>query len=236
MLNIIFYSLIGLSFLILIFIVYRKLPVLNNLTDEEMSILSKKKGFFQRIKEINYKKYWFDFVVVLEKLLRKLKIFSLKIDNLLNKWIKFLRMHSQMMAQKSKDWIKQKEIKKRSKSEPVLKENNKIKIEDNEEEKNDFSEEQINSESELEIEKEELEDDNIPLEELQKPLKEEQKWINLIIENPKNITAYKFLGLLYWKQHNYTDAKKSLEMAVKLGSKDKKVKDVLKKIKKTKIM
>ena len=53
----------------------------------------------------------------------------------------------------------------------------------------------------------------------------------MIIENPKNITAYKFLGFLYWKQHSYADAKASLEMAVKLGSKDKKVKEVLEELK-----
>ena len=64
------------------------------------------------------------------------------------------------------------------------------------------------------------------------PKTEEQKWIDLIVENPKNITAYKFLGLFYWKQHNYPDAKASLEMAVKLGSKDKKVKEAMEELKK----
>ena len=65
-----------------------------------------------------------------------------------------------------------------------------------------------------------------------KPIQEEQKWINLIIENPKNITAYKFLGILYYKQHNYSDAKASLETAVKFGSRDKKVNEILEEIKK----
>jgi len=37
--------------------------------------------------------------------------------------------------------------------------------------------------------------------------------------------------LLYWKQHNYADAKASLEMSIKLGSKDKRVKDALNEMK-----
>lgn len=234
MLNIIFYSLIGLSLAALGFIVYRKIPVLSNLTEEEVSILSRKKSLFQRLKEINLKKYRYDFMVVLEKFLRRLKIFSLKTDNLLNKWIKSLRSQSQVMAQKSRDWIRQKEMRRRKRnlrnSLTEKQESGKIKIE-TEEQKETREPEELAEESQDERQKQE-DEDNIPLEELQKPLKEEQKWINLIVENPKNITAYKFLGLLYWRQHNYSDAKKSLEMAAKLGSKDKKVKDVLKKLKK----
>ncbi len=57
----------------------------------------------------------------------------------------------------------------------------------------------------------------------------------MIVENPNNITAYKFLGLLYWKQHSYSDAKSSLEMAIKMGCKDRKVNEVLKELKNMKI-
>jgi hypothetical protein len=233
MLNIILYFLIGFSVVVIGLIVYRKIPILVNLTEEEISILSRKKSLIQRIKEINFKKYWFKFMVVLEKILRKLKIFSLKLDNLLNKWIKSLRNHSQVMAQKSREWIRQKEIRRRMSKDPLTnkRKDDKIAVENEEEPSQGLD---ISKESEQKQEEKEKQEDenNIPLEELQKPLEEEQKWINLIIENPKNITAYKFLGLLYWRQHNYSDAKKSLEMAAKLGSKDKKVKDVLKKLKK----
>ena len=75
----------------------------------------------------------------------------------------------------------------------------------------------------------------ISIADLEKPIKEEQQWIDLIIQNPKNTIAYKALGMLYWKQHNYADAKASLEMTVKLGSKDKKVKEILDELKKIEI-
>ncbi len=217
MLTIILYFLIILSLVGLGFVVYRKIPVLANLSDEEIMILSRKKGFTQWIREIDYKQNGLNLIIFLEKFLRRLKIIFLKIENLLGKWIKGLRTQSQIMTQKSKEWIKQREIKRRKKQESLLNGTDKeISIKIN------------NRKMDLQFEKtiEEL-----PLDELKKPIKEEQKWIDLIVENPKNITAYKFLGLFYWKQHNYSDAKASLEMAVKLGSKDKKAKEVLKEIK-----
>jgi len=222
--NIILYIIIGLSFLGLGFIVYRKIPVLSNLSEEEISILKRKKGIIQRIKEINYKHYWFNIIIALEKFLRRIKIIFLKIENLLTKWIGGLRGKSQVMTQKSKDWIRQREMKHRE-SKKSFSDNNKeevsIKINKKEEEENQLIEEE--------------DDDELSISELKKPIKEEQKWIDLIVENPNNITAYKFLGLLYWKQHNYPDAKSSLEMAIKMGCKDRKVNEVLKELKSMKI-
>ena len=102
--NIILYIIIGLSFLGLGFIVYRKIPVLFNLSEEEISILKRKKGTIQKIKEIDYKHHWLNFIISLEKFLRRIKIIFLKIENLLTKWIGGLRGKSQVMTQKSKDW------------------------------------------------------------------------------------------------------------------------------------
>jgi len=212
--NIILYIVIGLSFVSLGFIVYRKIPVLFNLSEEEIAILKRKKGIIQRIKEINYKNQWLNFIVSLEKFLRRIKIIFLKIENMLTKWIRGLRGKSQIMTQKSKDWIRQKEIKRR------------------ESKKKEVSIEINKKEDESQIMEE---DDELSIKELKKPIKEEQKWIDLIVENPNNITAYKFLGLLYWKQHNYLDAKSSLEMAVKMGCKDRKINEILKELKNMKI-
>ena len=215
--NIIIYLLIFSSIAWLGVIVYKKIPVLANLSEEEITILSRKKSVFQRIKGIDYKHYWLNFIIFLEKFLRKIKIIFLKIENLLSKWISWLRNRSQIMTQKSKEWIKHKEAKRREDKKDITKETI-IKV--NREEMDSLPE---------------LDEDDLPIEELKKPIKEEQKWIDLIIENPENITAYKFLGILYWKQHNYSDAKASLEMAVKFGSKDKKVKDILEELKKMNI-
>jgi len=219
-LNLILYFLIVLSLIGLGAIIYRKIPLLADLSKEEMTILERKKGIVQRIREINYKHHWFNFIISLEKFLRRLKIIFLKIENLLTKWITSLRTRSKVTAQKSREWIRQKEMKRRK--------SQKSKIEDLKKTKEGIS---IRINKEDDDERLEEEDDQMPLSELKKPIKEEQKWIDLIVENPKNITAYKFLGILYWKQHNYLDAKASLEMAVKLGSKDKKVKEILGEIK-----
>lgn len=213
-LNFILYLLIAFSLIGLGIIVYRKIPLLARLSEEEMIILKRKKGVIQRLREINYKQHWLNLIIHLEKFLLRIKIIFLKIENLLSKWINGLRRMSQVMTQKSKEWIRQKELKRKKIKEGTTEE---IPIKVNKKEKED-----------LQFIKE---DEDISISELKKPIKEEQKWIDLIIENPKNITAYKFLGFLYWKQHNYADAKASLEMAVKLGSKDRKVKEVLEELK-----
>jgi len=213
-LNFILYLLMVFSLIGLGIIVYRKIPLLARLSEEEMIILKRKKGVIQRLREINYKQHWLNLIIHLEKFLRRIKIIFLKIENLLSKWINGLRRMSQVMTQKSKEWIRQKELKRKKIKEGTTEE---IPIKVNKKEKED-----------LQFIKE---DEDISISELKKPIKEEQKWIDLIIENPKNITAYKFLGFLYWKQHNYADAKASLEMAVKLGSKDRKVKEVLEELK-----
>lgn len=217
-LNLIFYLLIIFSLIGLGIVIYRKIPALANLSEEEMTILDRKKGITQRIREVDYKQHWLNFIIGLEKFLRRVKIVFLKIENLLTKWIGGLRGRSQIMTQKSREWIKQREMKRRKAEESSsgqTKGEVSIKINRVVEEKNEP----------------EIDEDELPISELKKPIQEEQKWIDLIVEDPKNITAYKFLGLLYWKQHNYPDAKASLEMAVKLGSKDRQVQEVLEELK-----
>ncbi len=227
-LNIILYLLIASSIIGLAAIIYRKIPLLARLSDEEIFILSRKKGVIQKIQEVDYKHHWLNFIIALEKFLRKIKIVFLKIENFLSKCIDFLRNRSQIMTQKSREWIKQREEKRNK-----LREDTKDKTETN---TPVFVKINKVGEEKEEVELEPINNDNdLPISELKKPIKEEQKWIDLIVEDPKNITAYKFLGLLYWKQHNYTDAKASLEMAIKLGCKDKKVKEALKEIKRSNI-
>jgi hypothetical protein len=256
MINFIFYFLIIFCFLILAAIVFHRVPLFAELSQEERMILEKKKGVIQRCLEINYKHYLFNLLVGVEKFLRRIKIWFLKIENLLTKCISRLRKWSEAMAHKSKEWIKQRETKRKKKMERkihllsakknLLAKEEPEKAADRKEEKlvrhasqgdaggQDDAGRQEERETVQRIEKEEKQASDISqisFSELKKPIQEEQKWINLIIENPKNITAYKFLGLLYWRQHNYADAKASLEMATRLGSKDKKVKEILEEIK-----
>ena len=220
--NIILYLLVGFSLIGLVIVIYRKIPTLANLSKEEMVILGRKKGIIERLREIDFKQHWLNFIISLEKFLRRLKIVFLKIENLLSRWIVHLRNRSQIMSQKSKEWVKQKEAKRRKPEKEELSHKTRAEIPVR------IKKEELEVKIEQEEEKDE---DELSLSELKKPIQEEQKWIDLIVENPKNITAYKFLGLLYWKQHNYADAKASLETAVRYGSKDKKVKEILKQLK-----
>jgi len=220
--NLIFFSLIATSLVGLGVIVYRKIPVLARLSDEEMVILNRKNGIFQRLKEIDFKHRWLNVIIASEKFLRRIKIIFLKIENFLSKCINFLGNRSQIMTQKSKEWIRQREMKRRKAKESTQeKTEGSVSVRINKEEK-------AEPEEILDM----IDDDDLPIAELKKPIKEEQKWIDLIVEDPKNITAYKFLGFLYWRQHNYSDAKASLETAVKLGCKDRGVREIIKEIKK----
>ncbi len=57
----------------------------------------------------------------------------------------------------------------------------------------------------------------------------EEKLIKEIIEDSKNIEAYKRLGRLYYNQFKYAYAQECFKAAIKLGSGDKKIKRLLKK-------
>jgi len=57
----------------------------------------------------------------------------------------------------------------------------------------------------------------------------EDRLIHEIMQDPKNIEAYKKLGKLYYHQFKYAYAKECFETALKLGSGDKKIQRLLKK-------
>jgi tetratricopeptide (TPR) repeat protein len=212
--KLIFYLLIIFSLVGLAVIISRKIPRLACLSKEEIAFLERKKGLIQKSREINHHQQMANLITYLEKFLRRAKIWSLKTENLLSYWIKKLREKSWMTTQKS-----------REKLEKLIEEKRiKAKI---------WSRSSKTEEASIPVKVEKKEENNqISIADLEKPIKEEQELIDLIIQNPKNVMAYKSLGMLYWKQHNYPDAKASLEMAIKLGSKDKKVKEVLEELKK----
>lgn len=248
-LNLIFIIAIVIGVIGIGIVIMRKIPILASLSESEIIILKKRQSLWQKIKGLDYKQHWLNLLISLEKFLRRVKIWFLKVENILTRLIVFLRRRSQIATQRSKEWIRQKELKRRkvfgqykskkkTKTEQgvfvkIKKENqdqpktkSSLKDADKKQTPSDFIAAKI-SEQDEQIEQ----DDDLSISELKKPIKEEQKWIDLIVENPKNITAYKYLGFLYWRQHNYKDAKSSLEMAVKLGSKDKKVQEIINRIK-----
>jgi len=198
--------LIIISLLILAAMIWRKIPLLVQLPAKTPQ---EKKDFKQRWEEIRYGGHWIGLIAQLEKFLRRVKILFLRMENLLSQWIQVCRGKSQQIREKSKKWIK---IRVKVKEMPETE----IEVQP----------------EEIQIEEKEEGNNRLILADLEKPIQEEQKWIDLISQNPKNISAYKELGMLYWKQHNYLDAKASFEVALKLGSKDKKIKELLEEIKK----
>ena len=77
-----------------------------------------------------------------------------------------------------------------------------------------FSKEQEETNSQIKISEESIK-------------KIESQLISEILEDPKNIEAYKKLGKLYYNQFRYDYAKESFEAALKLGSGDKRIKELL---------
>lgn len=59
---------------------------------------------------------------------------------------------------------------------------------------------------------------------------EEQKYVKILSQDPKNIFAYYKLGKLYLEQKNYEDAKAVFEQVLKIEPKNKKAKEALKKL------
>jgi len=58
----------------------------------------------------------------------------------------------------------------------------------------------------------------------------EKRYINKIVKNPRDITAYRKLGDLYYEMKNYTDSIESYKMVLKLKPEDIAIKNKLKKI------
>jgi len=70
-----------------------------------------------------------------------------------------------------------------------------------------------------------LHSDHVSQETIQKI---EDELINQIVDDPKNIEAYKRLGKIYYNQDKFEYARESFEVAIRLGSGDQKIKDLLK--------
>jgi len=190
----IFNAIIIIGFIVIIVMAVRKIPVLTEIQKKEFSNL--KEPIYIRVKEFDHQKYLADLMIFLEKVLRQMKIFSLKIENILSKWIEVLRNKSRNIRGKIRR-IKIKEV-----------------------EKNKLLEEKTGES---------------PIAMLKEPTEEEKKWIEIIAKSPKNVTAYKELGMLYYRQYNLKDAKECFKMAIKLGSKDKKIREILKEIREKKV-
>jgi|YelNatPaOPRAMG01_1025707.scaffolds.fasta_scaffold05808_9 hypothetical protein len=107
--NLIFLLIWILSFLGMIFIFYRKIPLILAFEFPKESIISK---FKKKIKQLNPFKN-FSFEIFLQKWIARIRILSLKIDNLTFNWLKKLRERQRKKEKADDYWEKiKKEIKK----------------------------------------------------------------------------------------------------------------------------
>lgn len=178
-------------------VVFSKIPELAQLpkiTEEEKIFLKTLRG---RFRKVDIGKLRVSFMDRFAKFLHQIRLWSLKTDNLASKWIKKLKEESHKIS--SSGWIKSAKF---ASSRP--------------QEENYFGRllDSVNSESSRTAatngSKEELD--------------QEKQLVDIIVRNPRDIKAYKNLGLFYYERKNYIDARESFKMALKFGSRDKVVK------------
>jgi len=108
MIDLIFLLIFILSFFGMFFIFFRKIPLILAFEFPKESAISK---FKKRIRELNPFKN-FSFEVFLQKWIAKVRILSLKVDNLTFNWLKKLRERQKKKEKKDDYWEKiKKEIK-----------------------------------------------------------------------------------------------------------------------------
>lgn len=178
-------------------VIFSKIPELAQLpeiTEDEKVFLKTLKG---RFKKVDIGKLRISFMDRFAKFLHQIRLWSLKTDNLASKWIKKIKEESHRIS--SSGWIKSARF---VSSQPRT-ENYFGKLLDS-----------VNSESFRTA------TNNGSKEELDR----EKQLIDIIVRNPRDLKAYKNLGLFYYEGKNYIDARESFKMALKFGSRDKIVK------------
>ncbi|MBU1102362.1 tetratricopeptide repeat protein [Patescibacteria group bacterium] len=232
-----------------VFMIARKIPTL--VKTEEFPTLpqtSLAEGIKNKIKALRYSTYRPLVLESLEKSLRRLRLFILKIDNFFVGLIKRSREKSQVWKIRSHAWSEHRRLKKREKLQvlerldkvEVSETLEKIKQEVAKEEDNALKEKieaMVNGETAEVIPLVQPEilnsEANVvsPAVENTAVTEEEKKHIDRIAENHKDVDAYRALGFLYLNQKNYSDARACFRRALKLNPQDEEVKNKLNEIK-----
>jgi len=172
--------------------VFRKIPALMKLPLERpengLPKISLKERMINLTKEIARPDFWLIFISWLEKLLRKIRILVLRIDNFFIDLIKKSREKSLDWAEHSRDWMSQKRMKRIEK----------LKL---------MATTRIT------------------------PEQKEESLLATLKQNPRDVKAYKDLGLIYLEQNNLHDAKAAFEEVLKINPEDEIAKEKLEHIK-----
>jgi len=175
-------------------------------------------SFFKKLFHIKISEYFILLVNWAEKVLRKLRILFLKLDQLVIGLIQKIREKSQVLTIRYQAWLDQRKIK-RVKI--------KIKMEDQETVDDDKSSDVKTKLSAVSFAESEME----IVTAINRDFKvEEALCIEAITHNPKDAESYRKLGGLYLEQRNYQDAREAFSHILKLKPRDRRAKDILQKI------
>lgn len=209
----------------IVYALYRKVPVILQLPKKPETIIPREK-LVQRawifVKELFLavkNKQWGPAVLAwLEKKLRQLRIFFMRLDSWIQAMIERSRDKSQTWLVRSKAWREQKRQQKLDKLK-VMEKLDKVEFLEM------LDKKEPAEEGTIEKEKTETRP-----EEKRNGLQEEKELINRIAKNPKDKEAYLGLGKLYLKQGNLEDAEASLIQVLKLDPENRRAKRLLDKI------
>lgn len=226
--------------------IMRKIPTLSKLSQEPQPSLNGKLGeeIRARIHGIKYSNFLPLALTQLEKSLRRLRLFVLRIDNLFVTWIKKSRDRSDVWTIRSRAWMEHRKLKKKEKIQ-LLEQLDKVEVSQTiqniakevaRDEDDAFKEkvEIVNSvEEERIIEPviSELAEEQPEEEEILTVSEEEKKYIDAIAENPKDVESYRALCDIYFNQQSYSDARACFRQVLKLDPADEETKAKLESIK-----
>lgn len=180
----------------------------------------------------------------LEKSLRRLRLFVLRIDNLFVAMIKRARERSDVWTIRSRAWMEHRRLKKKEKTQ-LLEKLDKVEVSENlekihkevaKDEDLAFKEKvaivnSVEEEKVIEPVASELVEPQPEEEEILTVSEEEKKYIDAIAQNPKDVDSYRALCDIYVAQQSYSDARACFRQVLKLDPSDETTKAKLESIK-----
>lgn len=219
--NIIFAFVIIFSIAVIVFIVSKKMPLAdseNRIKQQEKSAVGKKRNW-----RFNYRQVMHVFIHFCERMFRIIKIWALKLDIVISKWLKKLN-NLKKKNEFSKERVEKDTVNLISEAEKV----NFAQL------KNTTPRPQLQSNINIARilgEKDKIDKKNEAIVEVNdSDLFTEKECIEMIAKNPRNIKAYNTLADIYIKQKNFTDAKASLQQILKFDANNVDAKLKLRKI------
>lgn len=212
-------------------IVFRKISVLAKLPEESLvsqtALKDKAKALARGLQYSTFRPVLFSW---LEKVLRKTRVFVLRLDNIFLSLIAQARDKSQVWTIRSRAWIEHNRLKKREKISvlegldkvEVLENLNKNKQLHDKEEDLAFRQKLENMTSQEETSEQEAAAIVFSA--------EEKDCIDEIAKNPKSVDAYKRLGFLYLRHKNFPDARSCFRQVLKLSPEENEVKKKLEEV------